>query len=465
MLSGVPGRVEETLRKYNMLCGCKNVLAALSGGADSVCLLLVLNGLKEKYGFGLTAIHVNHNLRGEESDGDRDFCVRLCNSMGIPIKVYSVNAAEYSAKKGYSLEEGARLLRYECFEKESRRIGEAVIATAHNSGDNTETVLFDIARGTGIRGLAGIPYKRDNIIRPLLDISRVEIEEFLAERGQGYVTDSTNLTDDYTRNRIRHRVVPELMKINGGLHRAVGRLCETAAEDEEFIDGIARQTTGERIGECHPSVRKRYIRNMLEADGFAVSYERLRELEGMLVKGEGKYNLSGDIYAVFGRGGMEIKEIPPYVPDEFSYRVDIRGILSEGKSEDEYFIAEYDKKVKIKSVKYDNFNEIPIIHKNLTNNLADCDKIKGVVIIRPKRDGDSCRFKGKNFTARLKKLYNGMKIPIEERRRALVMEDDEGIIWSEYGGVAERAAFYGSGNTRAVLIEAADCKKESGYEQ
>ena len=140
---------------------------------------------------------------------------------------------------------------------------------------------------------------------------------------------------------------------------------------------------------------------------------------------------------------MEIKEMPRNPSIDFSYKVDFEEIKSSECFEREYFIAEFDKTVKIRRSKYDNFTEISIIHKNLTNNIVDCDKIKGVVIIRPKRDGDSCRFKGRDFTTRLKKLYNGMKLPLEERSRALVMEDGEGIIWSEYGGAAERVAYYG----------------------
>ncbi|MDE7293582.1 MAG: tRNA lysidine(34) synthetase TilS, partial [Oscillospiraceae bacterium] len=201
----VENNAAAALHGHNMLKGHGHVVAALSGGADSVCLLLVLKKLRERLNFALSAVHINHNLRGEESDRDRDFCLRLCEREGIPIRVYSVNAAEYAEKKGYSTEEAARILRYDCFEKESERLSGALIATAHNMGDNTETVLFNLTRGTGVRGLGGIPYKRDNIIRPLLDVSREEIEKYLEAHGQDFVTDSTNLTDDYTRNRIRHR--------------------------------------------------------------------------------------------------------------------------------------------------------------------------------------------------------------------------------------------------------------------
>ncbi len=444
ILQRVENSAAAALNGHNMLEGHKHIVAALSGGADSVSLLLALKNLRERLNFALSAVHINHNLRGEESDGDRDFCLRLCEREGIPIRVYSVNAAEYAENKGYSTEEAARILRYDCFDKESERIPGAVIATAHNMGDNTETVLFNLTRGTGVRGLGGIPYKRDNIIRPLLDVSREEIEKYLEECGQDFVTDSTNLTDDYTRNRIRHRVIPELLKINGGLHRAVSRLCESAVEDEDCLDSLARQTPPEKMAESHPAVRKRYIRNMLETSGFAVNYDRLCELDRLLAQRSGRYNLSGDIYAVFGSFGMEIKEMPRNTPVDFSYKVDFEEIKSSECFEREYFIAEFDKTVKIRRSKYDNFTEISIIHKNLTNNIVDCDKIKGVVIIRPKRDGDSCRFKGRNFTARLKKLYNGMKLPLEERKRALVMEDGEGIIWSEYGGAAERVAYYGN---------------------
>lgn len=451
----VESRVLKTIEEHSMADRGGHIIAALSGGADSVCLLLVLKGLCADLGTGLSAVHVDHNLRGAESVRDREFCKQLCEKEGISIEVFSVDAAGYSAERGLSVEEAARVLRYGCFERAAEKFPGAVIATAHNCCDNTETVLFNVTRGTGVRGLRGIPYKRDNIIRPLLDVSREEIEKYLGAKGQEFMTDSTNLSDDCSRNMIRHNVIPELLRVNSGLHRAVSRLCESAAEDEDFLSGLAVSVPADKIADCHPAVRKRFIRNMLEEKGIALSGQRLCELdEALSEKRDMRIQLSGDIFAVFSRGVMEIRVMSDKnVPAAVSYGVDISALSgAEGSSED-VFIAEFDKTVNIRRINYDIFAESFIINKNLTNNTLDCAKIKGDVIIRSKRDGDSYIMRGRQHTTRLKKLYNGMKLPANDRACSLVMEDGVGIIWSEYGGAAERTAFYPDIPGIPVLIE------------
>ena len=198
------------------------VIAALSGGADSVALLYVLYSLKNELGFSLAACHVNHNLRGEESDGDERFVRRMCRFLDIPLYVASIKVNDLRQKHD-SLEECARRLRYEFFDSISRG---KLIATAHTASDNCETILINMVRGTALSGICGIPVKRDNIIRPLLYNTRGDIERYCTENSLDYVTDSTNLSDDYTRNKIRHKVVPLLREINPALFGAISRLSQ-----------------------------------------------------------------------------------------------------------------------------------------------------------------------------------------------------------------------------------------------
>lgn len=429
---GVCDIVCETVSRYGMIPKGSNVISCLSGGADSVCLLRALEMLRGDLGFSLFAVHVNHCLRGEESDRDMQFCEELCRKLDIPLTVYHVDVKGYCAEKGTSTEEGARILRYEAFEKESEKLGGALIATAHNKGDNSETVVFNLARGTGIRGLRGIPPKRDSIIRPLLGVTRAEIEAFLETLGQEYVTDSTNLTEDYSRNIIRRRVVPVLEGINGNFAEAVSRLSESAAEDEEYFEQLLGTIPDNEICKYPPSVRKRYIRKMLSAADAECSYERICILDQMMMSGKSvRYDLKGDLFAVFRGGVMEIKQLLPYNKISYEKRIDFLHNA-------ETVISEFDKTVIIRRLCNDIFQNGANIQRKLTNHLVSCDKIQGVVTLRNKRDGDKICFHNKGFTTKLKKHFNSLKLSEQERNAALVMEDEAGIFWCEYGGAAER---------------------------
>ena len=209
--------VINTIDEYGMIKKDDCITAALSGGADSVCLLIILKELSDKYSFTLDALHINHCIRGKESDRDEEFCRNLCKKYDIPLTVIRTDVPAAAAESKKSLEETARDIRYKAFEKHAGDKGK--IATAHTVSDNAETVILNMARGTGLKGLCGIPPVRDNIIRPLIDVTRQQIEDYLKSMNQGFVTDSTNLSDDYTRNRIRHKIIPELLKINEGFYK------------------------------------------------------------------------------------------------------------------------------------------------------------------------------------------------------------------------------------------------------
>ena len=193
-----------TIARYDMLRPGQPVLAALSGGADSVALVCVLRAL----GYAVRAYHLNHCLRGQESERDAAFVHSLCTKLDVPLTLEREDAAAYAAQTGESVETAARKLRYARLSGCAARQGITRIATAHTADDNLETMLFHLARGTGTRGMAGIPPVRGQIIRPLWTATRAEVEAYLSGLGQDFVVDSSNLSLDYTRNRIRHTVVP-----------------------------------------------------------------------------------------------------------------------------------------------------------------------------------------------------------------------------------------------------------------
>lgn len=203
-------RVEATVVRHGLLQADEKVMVALSGGADSVALLRVL----VEMGFTCVAVHCNFKLRGSESDRDEDFVRRLCRKLSVRVHVRSFDTAGYASAHGISIEMAARDLRYRYFEEVRLLENARVVAVAHHRDDNVETLLLNLVRGTGLKGLCGMRYRRDAIVRPLLDVSREDILAYLAALGQDYVTDRTNLENDVKRNKVRLDVLPQLALLN-----------------------------------------------------------------------------------------------------------------------------------------------------------------------------------------------------------------------------------------------------------
>ena len=203
-------KVKAYVKKWHMLQKEDSVIAGISGGADSVCLLFMLLKLQKELGFALMAVHVNHGIRGAEAERDEAYVKRLCRQWNVRLKVYRENVPAYAKKHGMTEEEAGRDIRRTCFCKVLKEWGGTKIALAHHENDNVETLLWNLCRGTGIRGLGGIAPVNDVWIRPLLCVKRREIESYLKKRGISYCTDTTNADRRYMRNRIRMDVIPYL---------------------------------------------------------------------------------------------------------------------------------------------------------------------------------------------------------------------------------------------------------------
>lgn len=425
------------IKKYNMINQGDTVICGLSGGADSVCLLVVLAEISRSAGFSVKALHVNHCLRGEEADRDENFCRELCRKLNIPFTAVSCNVKAFAEENGLSTEEAARKLRYGIFAENSRG---AKIATAHNANDNLETIIFNLTRGSALKGLAGIPPVRDNIIRPLLAASRQEIEEHLRNIGQDYVTDSTNLADDYTRNKIRHQVLPVLAGINPSLIETSVNSIDAVRSENAMIE----EQTEKALSECrngnilcnlnnfHEVVRKRCIARLLTENSLSYSHERLSKADRILTDG-GKLNISGDIFFVSDGCTAELKKIPPEKNPE---------LLSAELRTGENMIFS-DKILSCEIIECEDLRKIYSVHKKLTFYMLDYDKIIGRVILRNRRYGDRIQLQGRNFTSSVKKLINE-KIPAGERDTLHFLEDENGTIFAEKLGVAQRVAPDGS---------------------
>lgn len=238
-------KVFSYIRAHQMLSKDSRVVAGVSGGPDSVCMLLMLRDWCREYGGLLQVLHLEHGLRGEQSLEDAAFTAALCKRLGIPCAIVHKKVREEARSRGLTVEEAGRLLRYEEFARACPPGGR--IAVAHNVSDQAETVLFHLVRGSGLTGLAGIRPVRGNIIRPLLSCSREEIEEWLRGRGQEWRTDATNLETDYTRNRIRRLILPELEEVNEQAVRHISEAAAGAGEASDFLDRLAQQFLDEQV--------------------------------------------------------------------------------------------------------------------------------------------------------------------------------------------------------------------------
>ena len=242
MVNDIVKKVRDYICRHEMINPGDHVYVAVSGGADSMCLLFLLKELSGDMDFSLSAVHGEHGIRGQESVDDMAYVKNECEKFGIPVIVESVDAAGVSEMTGTTLEEAARNERYRVFES----LDADRIALAHHMADQAETFIFNALRGTGLRGLRGMIPVRDRYIRPLLCITRQETEEYCRQKHIEYRQDLTNEDLDITRNRIRHTVIPELARLN---EKAVEHICETAAElteTEDYLD----QMTGKAFEEC-----------------------------------------------------------------------------------------------------------------------------------------------------------------------------------------------------------------------
>lgn len=252
------------------------ILLALSGGADSSALLHLLCQLRDTYGFTLYAAHVNHGIRteayGNEALRDEQFCAELCSDLGVELFTHHIDVPVLAQSEGKSLETAARDARYAFFEEIMTSRGIRLLATAHNADDNLETQIFNLCRGCGVSGMCGIPEKRifggaGIIVRPILSASKTEVLDFCERNGIKYVTDSTNLENDCTRNRIRHNILPELKSLFSSPERSSLRLSRCASEDDEFIRLEAERFLSsqngsidtEALSALHPALAKRII--------------------------------------------------------------------------------------------------------------------------------------------------------------------------------------------------------------
>ena len=421
-------KIDAYIKKHKLLNTNNLYLVALSGGADSVALLLLL----KEHGFNVHAAHCNFHLRGVESDRDEAFCVELCQRLGVELHRAHFNTHEYAELHKVSIEMAARELRYRWFEQLRQDIGAAGICVAHHRDDSVETVLLNLVRGTGLRGLTGIQPRNGYILRPLLCVSRLEIEAFLTEKGQKYVTDSTNLEADVLRNKVRLQVLPLLRELNPAVSENIQRTAENLVEAQEVLDVILdnyKESNVLEISEIEKYGSSEYIifewlknygfngnqvRQILDAGcggivSSAMGYDVLKDRSRLIV--EKTENYPQGVRNVTSRPSKRI-----VVPEEGTYVLDENNTFRVRKC------AVY-------------VSKVPHIAT------LDADKVAFPLTVRRVEEGDWMVPYGMKGRKLLSDLMTDLKMNVFEKRRQLLVVDAQGVIvWAVGLRTDQRAA-------------------------
>lgn len=429
------------------------IVVGVSGGADSMCLLHFLVSIRNQYNLNLIVAHINHNLRGAEALRDQSFVENICKSLNVVCKVLNADINSIASKTGEGSEECGRRIRYEFFSKLSGENGK--IATAHTLSDNTETILFNIARGTGLKGVTGIPRTRGNIIRPIIDITRQQVEEYCAENNIEYVTDSTNLTNDYSRNKIRNIVIPVLKDINPAFEQSVLRLSSIVEQHLDTVTALSQALLEQAkvkngysckvLSTVDSIILKQAIIIILQNLG-CKSYEEkhITLICDIVVIGTGAVKLPNDYTATTSQGILRVyKNISNQNSESNNEN------LLESFKEKNIFVIN-DKKIEVEIISKRKFDEIANVHKLLVKNALDYDIISSDTLIRTRLPKDVFKQQGRGVTKSLKKLFIEAKIPSEMRNSLPVIANGNNVLWVCEFGVSQQATV--TDKTKNVVV-------------
>ena len=450
-------------------------MLGLSGGADSVCLFLVLEALAEEWELELLPVHVNHNLRGEEAVRDQAFCEELCRQHNKKLRIVSVQVAALAREHGWSLEEAGRNARYTAFEELSKELSCSKIAVAHHKNDQAETVLFQLLRGSRLKGLSGMEAKNGTLVRPLLCVSREEIETFLAESLQKYCIDRTNLEEGYTRNKIRHRMLPLAEELQpraaehladtaeylGQVEKLLERLTETL-----FTESAAEDAEGRVLLKIEPLRRaERILAERVVYKALCRAYGKMKDITAgfvtdcmaLLEKQTGRY--------LTLPSGVRVKKqfdsllIGREISGENSYYEEVTAfpyqtVLPENGRVLTLALEEIAESGQIFSEK------IGPIPKNNYTKWFDYDKIKGVVSLRTLRAADVIALYADGRGKRVTDVLKEAKVPLEKRQSVCLLAAEDRVLWIP--GIRGSEDYHVTEETKRILIATIDGGNEDG---
>ncbi len=463
--------VKKYIQQHKLLQKGDRIIVGVSGGADSMCLLHILSRLTDEFDLTLYAVHVNHCLRGEEADRDQKMTEDYCAAHTISFVCIRVQIAEIARERGIGEEEAGRQERYRIFEEERVRNSCSRIAVAHHMDDNAETVLYQLFRGSGIRGLAGMQPERGTLIRPLLCVRRRQIEDYMNENRLSYCTDSTNLTGEYSRNIIRNELTPVIEgKINARavehiasaammLHETDDYLCRqceklyaAAVREEDQVKGRRCLVQADILLQEDPVLQKRLIKSVLERLS-----KRTKDIEAvhvtdvlaLLHRQVGKrLDLPYGMQAVRTYGQLVLFKINEPSEDRtgYIYWQQEHAFLYESEKS-EIILGKGEKKLCLSLCKYDKNSKIP---KNECTKWFDYDKIMDTLTVRTQQESDFIQINAAGHRKSIKDYLKDQKVPKEDRNSCLLLAAGSHVLWVL--GYRGSEGFHADENTENVLV-------------
>ena len=434
-------KIRDYIEKYHMLNKGDRVVLGLSGGPDSVCLFFVLLALKKEYGLDIHALHVNHCIRGEDADEDQAYVESLCQEFQVPLKVLRVDIPAMVEASGRSVEEEARMARYEAFEADARELeedraeGSVKIAIAHNADDNAETVLFHMARGTGLDGMCGIAPIRGRIIRPLLEIPKAEIMEFIQDNEIAYCVDETNSEVCYDRNRIRHNILPELSEINP---KALEHITDMTNRLMEVADYISLEAQG--------------LLAIAKDDGDKLRKRAFATAPKVIASQALKEYLSGFMPNQKDVSAVHIESILGLLREEGERQVQLPYKKTLVISYEHLYVIDEESDDEPKgTISYREFDLEPGMNypTEIYTKWFDCDKISDNVVIRTRAEGDYLTIDAAGNHKSIQDYFVDEKIPRHKRDKIILVCDGSHVMWVVGYRISEYYKI--SNNTTRVL--------------
>ena len=465
-MHALESRVWQTIRENALLAPHGRVVIGLSGGADSVALLHVLLALEPLLPLRITAVHLNHSLRGEEADADAAFCQSLCAQLGVECRIVKSDVSAYAAQASKSLELAGRTLRYALFAQVASECGAGAIAVAHHQNDQAETLLIRLARGTGAAGLQGMAYSRPlaeaaanaqavpHLVRPLLDATRAEIEAYCRDKTLAYRTDATNASNQYTRNAVRNILLPAFMQhVNPAAVPALARTARLAAEDESCLQSLAAEhyqsvllpgvetaLSIPPLAALPPALLRRVLRMAVAACGGLtdIHLAHIEQIAALLAKQSGaSANLPRGLLVrrefnrlLFTAAGAETHaEIfeAALTPGAAIRLPNSRCILTCAATENSFYFQ-----------------------KKLCTKRIDCDKLQYKLVARTRRPGDIIALPGGK--RRLKQYWIDSKTPRAMRETAILVADGNRVLWI-VNGITDKSCLADEKSTSIMYIE------------
>ena len=421
--------VYDAISRYNMLTEGDSVVVGVSGGADSVALLHLLT--HGPWRFSVTAVHVNHNLRGQAAQRDEAYVCSLCEEWEVPCIAVSVDVQSYADANGLTLEEAGRHLRRKVFEETACKMGDARIATAHHRDDSCETVLMNLLRGTGVTGLCGIRPVNGRYIHPLIDVTKRELEAYLTDHGIRWMTDETNGDTAFTRNRIRGELLPYLKaNFNPNIEEALWRLSILCREEDDLIktavsslepllqkqaDGSFVLIDGELFRRIPQALQRRLLRRAMELLDLPLKDVHFAHIDSALemirTSQSGASMTLGKATLQLVQSGIVLtKEQKDFSFGEAEFLPGESVLLSDGRKITSSFVSKPD-------------------FSDPNRACLDADKLNGLLSVRSRRDGDVFKPYGMSHTKKLKNYLIDRKINADQRNKIPLIVYNNNIIW------------------------------------